>query len=750
MKLNDLLNKPTMTVGQLSKKYKVAPSAVETELSKGIKVEMEHTSHPAVAREIALDHLGEDLYYYDKLSKAEKPLAEAVDQFSPVEDPTPSELKLLARRNKYHSARFVIYKPDREGQTHWVAADSEHFTHHSMAPADGAWLLRGYVQYMGDGDYAYRSMEVYSPKTVDHPLLRTWERAGIQNGNPAVVQEALIDNQKGWGNVPNNQNVDYLGLRVQMKPSTFLKLATPLSRSDATSSDAIKQHLANDGAIASPWLIVKIPSAWENHDYSKPALIVGHEGRNRMTALQELEGDSPVEVHLFFSGGMRARHIQPDWTKQLNQRLIPQTQKTPLRGPFFGMSVHEDSTRSTAHGAPGTLKAKITRLYGGDVTCAKTERLKRREHATAHDKAQANWFQNKHCGGASKLDEIFSEPSRQMPWRSYGLGEETFYETNFRFDDKNVVVEMHPDIRQISAKYVFSRQDLDLSPNHRGWVTIFRVDGITDITGEIGNRAAKLLAQVVSVIRGFLQKHDWDYVIFTGEEGSRDRLYQALAQRLASQAGAQVAKYRSDFVVYKSSNLTEAFDYKLEPHSWKVSEQDQDYLIIQFNVEGEPYDLEIVELSSSPGIYDVVFGHRSHIKPIGITGVGNASKVFAAVAQLIDYAIKQQKIRALYFTAHEPSRIKLYKVLSKYFAQKMGWKITTAPQRMPVKSTEAQFLVYKPGFSLTEQGGVGLVVPGVNMPAGIHADEIRRQAKKFGFKTTKHGVPPIAKSDGIV
>lgn len=72
MKLSNLLNKPTSSVSELAKKYKVSPDSVEQQLAKGIKVEMEHTSLKSVAREIALDHLGEDLHYYEKLSKIEK------------------------------------------------------------------------------------------------------------------------------------------------------------------------------------------------------------------------------------------------------------------------------------------------------------------------------------------------------------------------------------------------------------------------------------------------------------------------------------------------------------------------------------------------------------------------------------------------------------------------------------------------------------------------------------------------------
>lgn len=106
------------------------------------------------------------------------------DQQMVHKNPSIQDLKNLARHNKYHSARFVIYN---DGTV--VAGDSEHYTHHSMAPAMGAWMVRGYVQWMGGKDYLYRSMEVYSPKNMDHPLLRKWEQGGIGNGNPEVVEE---------------------------------------------------------------------------------------------------------------------------------------------------------------------------------------------------------------------------------------------------------------------------------------------------------------------------------------------------------------------------------------------------------------------------------------------------------------------------------------------------------------------------------------------------------------------------------
>lgn len=44
----------------------------KNQLSKGIKVEMEHTSDKSIAEEIAMDHLTEDPKYYEKLERMER------------------------------------------------------------------------------------------------------------------------------------------------------------------------------------------------------------------------------------------------------------------------------------------------------------------------------------------------------------------------------------------------------------------------------------------------------------------------------------------------------------------------------------------------------------------------------------------------------------------------------------------------------------------------------------------------------
>jgi len=61
-----------MTIIEIAKKHKILPQIAMKEWLKGIKVEMEHTNNKRIAREIAKDHLYEDIFYYKKLSKIEK------------------------------------------------------------------------------------------------------------------------------------------------------------------------------------------------------------------------------------------------------------------------------------------------------------------------------------------------------------------------------------------------------------------------------------------------------------------------------------------------------------------------------------------------------------------------------------------------------------------------------------------------------------------------------------------------------
>lgn len=147
------------------------------------------------------------------------------------------------------------------------------------------------------------------------------------------ICEVKIDNAKGAGAVPYNAEIDYFGLRVAMKPSTFLALALPLD--EPTSKEGLKKHLQDGGAIGAPFLEVAIPPAWDDGDFSESAQIKSHEGRNRMKAIIELEGDEPIEVHIVPRGGYRARDLTDDYRKRLQAGMYAEQSKRLINGPLF-------------------------------------------------------------------------------------------------------------------------------------------------------------------------------------------------------------------------------------------------------------------------------------------------------------------------------------------------------------------------------------------------------------------------------
>jgi len=68
--LESVLDVPTSSPEAIAKKHEVSVEDIRAQLAKGTEVEKEHTSNLRQAREIALDHLGENPEYYTKLSKA--------------------------------------------------------------------------------------------------------------------------------------------------------------------------------------------------------------------------------------------------------------------------------------------------------------------------------------------------------------------------------------------------------------------------------------------------------------------------------------------------------------------------------------------------------------------------------------------------------------------------------------------------------------------------------------------------------
>ena len=69
----------------------------------------------------------------------------------------------------------------------------------------------------------------------------------------------------------------------------------------------------------------------------------------------------------------------------------------------------------------GVLKARISKLYGGDVTVEKARKLKARKDATARDKQLANWFINMQTNRSS-LKKKKADPKKGTGKKPKGSG----------------------------------------------------------------------------------------------------------------------------------------------------------------------------------------------------------------------------------------------------------------------------------------------------------------------------------------
>lgn len=146
-----------------------------------------------------------------------------------------------------------------------------------------------------------------------------------------IINEAVLD-PSGWGQTPYGTDIDYFGLRVQMKPSTFLELALPLGQ--AETNPEIEKHMQGGGKIAYPMLDIEIPDSWEEGDFSEPAQVVSHEGRNRMKTWIKLKGNDPIQVNIRPRGWYRRKHLTPEHIEAISKGLISERGNF-VKGPLF-------------------------------------------------------------------------------------------------------------------------------------------------------------------------------------------------------------------------------------------------------------------------------------------------------------------------------------------------------------------------------------------------------------------------------
>jgi hypothetical protein len=214
--------------------------------------------------------------------------------------------------------------------------------------------------YINDPALSSKTIVVANNKIIDgnhRALAAAIKGVPINYVDLAELDEETIDEAEldstGWGATPQGTDVDYFGIKVKMRPSTFLKLSHPLNAGEQNSD--VEKHMQGGGKIAYPFLEIKDPVEWEDGDFSQQGKVVNHEGRNRMTHWIKMKGDEPIQVNVFLRGANRRRYVTDDMIQALSQGLISQTGQL-VKNPFEVSTALDEADSKSQYAHEITLK----------------------------------------------------------------------------------------------------------------------------------------------------------------------------------------------------------------------------------------------------------------------------------------------------------------------------------------------------------------------------------------------------------
>ena len=235
---NQLLDKPTPTVTQLAVKHKVTRQHLAAQLDTGIKSELEHTSHRDIAREIALDHLGEDPNYYTKLAKAhleedEDPEPELVEgrPKKPYKLPKlradTDHLIYVVTNNAVKPKQYYIGITGTGYEGDWERTLAQRMRKHvqrAMAEKKDWGLCKSIRKYGADA-HTIELLDVVPKKGPAHS--REVELIGQTNPELNTARKKTAEDASGYipSNAEKNDPRFKTALTVDVKPDTLKKNA---------------------------------------------------------------------------------------------------------------------------------------------------------------------------------------------------------------------------------------------------------------------------------------------------------------------------------------------------------------------------------------------------------------------------------------------------------------------------------------------------------------------------------------------
>ena len=187
----DMFGVKTLSVEEIAQKHKVPVKDIEAQLSKGTKIEREHTRNEKMADEIARDHLAEIPDYYDRLKKMEKGVTEA-------------PIKLGGGKNKEKAKAFIDkvyakYPHMFDGNNHvmtWGEGQDMQFAAFELEPTfkDGVvdlkWIMT-HPKKAGVGRKAIEELQRMAAEDNITLTLYAWENGPVSQAQLMKIYKKL-------------------------------------------------------------------------------------------------------------------------------------------------------------------------------------------------------------------------------------------------------------------------------------------------------------------------------------------------------------------------------------------------------------------------------------------------------------------------------------------------------------------------------------------------------------------------------
>lgn len=234
--------------------------------------------------------------------------------------------------------------------------------------------------------------------------------------------------------------------------------------------------------------------------------------------------------------------------------------------------------------------------------------------------------------------------------------------------------------------------NLSIMFNHEGdnqWHVEFYRNNSQEVTGE--GDAQRIFATVLNAIQQFIKNQHPDTIIFSASkdvepgqnEESRARLYNSLVARYARAWGYdEYNEDHGDQVTYeltrinnqnKEESLNELYDPETSfPLKWFNDFGPKERVARAFDRKNRYIDIMFTPVGD--GTVDAVEISFSRNDDFGMTGEGDANRVFATVLEAIREYLRGYQPKILLFGSKGESRTKLYKSLINRFAKTVGYK----------------------------------------------------------------------------